>query len=823
MRNPFVSTSFYRKPFTGFRHTALIVALVMQVSVSLMAQPTITSFTPASGPVGSLVTITGTNLGSPTAFTIGGVASIAVSNSGTTLVGMVMPGAATGSVSVTTGGGTEVAGASFTVTPTPCPSAQQAKLTGNDVTDWGSAGQSIALSADGNTAVLGGNNDDSAAGAAWIFTRSGSIWTQQGAKLVGTGGDINSNQGFSVAISADGNTVIVGGNNDNSGAGAAWIFTRIGSTWTQQGDKLVANDATSSSDNNIGFGWSVSLSADGNTAILGGNGDNSGTGAAWIFNRSGSTWTQTGNKLVGSDATANAGTGGAVAISADGNTAVVGGNGDNTSKGAVWVFKRSGNTWTQQGSKLVGTGSTLEYSNQGQAVALSADGNILIEADFYGQEFWVFTRSGNTWTQQGSPQVNSGAMTIQYLSVTADASTLIMGANDLSSSAPAAWFYRFSDGIWTQYGSEILDPAGFGYFNPLSAALSADGSTALVGDPNDGSMATGAAWVYGPAVPPTITYFTPATGPVGTLVTIGGTNLGNPTTFTIGGVTAIPVSNDGTTLVGMVMPGAATGSVSVTTAGGTTTAAGSFTVTDTPYPSAQQGDKLVGTGAVGAAGQGYSVILSADGNTAIVGGYADNAGQGAAWVYTRSGNTWSQQGSKLVGTGYAGASYQGASVALSADGNTAMVGGPDDNSGQGAVWVFTRSDATWSQQGSKLVGTGAVGVNTQQGSSVSLSADGNTAIIGGRNDNSFKGAVWVFTRSGNVWSQQGSKLVGTGTVGNVNMGYSVSLSADGNTAIAGGYQDNSGTGACWVFTRTAGTWSQQGDKLVGNDGGGGEY
>ena len=321
---------------------------------------------------------------------------------------------------------------------------------------------------------------------------------------------------------------------------------------------------------------------------------------------------------------------------------------------------------------------------------------------------------------------------------------------------------------------------------------------------------------------PTITTFTPATGPVGTLVTIAGANLGTPTAFTIGSVTAIVVSNDGTTLVGMVMPGAATGSVSVTTAGGTATAAGSFTVTATPYPSAQQGDKLIGTGAVGAAGQGYSVALSADGNTAIVGGYKDNAGQGAAWIYTRSGNTWSQQGSKLVGTGYAGASYQGASVALSADGNTAMVGGTGDNSGQGAVWVFTRSGNTWSQQDSKLVGTGAVGVNTQQGYSVSLSADGNTAIIGGPNDNSFKGAVWVFTRSGNAWSQQGSKLVGTGATGSANQGFSVSLSADGNTAIAGGYQDNIGTGACWVFTRTAGAWSQQGNKLVGNDGGGGE-
>ena len=94
----------------------------------------------------------------------------------------------------------------------------------------------------------------------------------------------------------------------------------------------------------------------------------------------------------------------------------------------------------------------------------------------------------------------------------------------------------------------------------------------------------------------------------------------------------------------------------------------------------QQGGKLIGTGAVGSAFQGTGVALSADGNTAIVGGLLDNKGVGAAWVYTRSGGTWSQQGSKLLGTGGTGTVFlQGISVALSADGNTAAVGGTGDN------------------------------------------------------------------------------------------------------------------------------------------------
>jgi hypothetical protein len=97
---------------------------------------------------------------------------------------------------------------------------------------------------------------------------------------------------------------------------------------------------------------------------------------------------------------------------------------------------------------------------------------------------------------------------------------------------------------------------------------------------------------------------------------------------------------------------------------------------------------LVGTGAVGSGRQGASIALSADGNTAIVGGWSDNSFSGAAWVFTNSAGAWTQQGGKLVGTGAVGTAEQGASIALSADGNTAIVGGPVNNMSIGAAWVF---------------------------------------------------------------------------------------------------------------------------------------
>jgi hypothetical protein len=245
----------------------------------------------------------------------------------------------------------------------------------------------------------------------------------------------------------------------------------------------------------------------------------------------------------------------------------------------------------------------------------------------------------------------------------------------------------------------------------------------------------------------------------------------------------------------------------------------------------QQGNKLVGTDAVGPyVYQGNSVALSADGNTAIVGGPIDNSNMGAVWVFTRRGGVWTQQGSKLIGTGAVGQAEQGWAVAMSGDGNSAIVGGPVDNyqayscggllpCGIGAAWVYTRSGGVWTQQGSKLVGTGAVGTyGANQGVSIALSTDGKTAIVGGYYDDSGAGAAWVYTRSGGVWTQQGSKLVGTGAVGTygANQGYAVSLSGDGNTAIVGGRNDRqNGTGAAWVYTRSGGVWTQQGPKLVG--------
>ncbi len=244
-------------------------------------------------------------------------------------------------------------------------------------------------------------------------------------------------------------------------------------------------------------------------------------------------------------------------------------------------------------------------------------------------------------------------------------------------------------------------------------------------------------------------------------------------------------------------------------------------------PQGLQLGKLVASGATGSASQGMSIALSADGSTAIVGGPGPNNADsdrspslgpvGAAWVFVRDRGGWTQEGSKLVGatSDHGGGLWsQGASVALSADGSTAIVGGPSDNSTTGAAWVFTRSGGVWTQQGDKLVGTrsqstGKPALPLGQGMSVALSADGNTAIVGGWRTE----AAWVFTRVDGVWSKEGQKLVGSGAVGSARQGASVALSADGSTAIVGGWSDNGRIGAAWVFTRSGrGAWSSAGKE-----------
>jgi pimeloyl-ACP methyl ester carboxylesterase len=434
-------------------------------------------------------------------------------------------------------------------------SQQGPKLVGTGAVGNAYQGISVSLSGDGNTAIVGGSSDNSLKGAAWVWTRSGGIWTQQGTKLVGSGSVGNAQQGRSVSISADGNTAIVGGGNDNSNIGAAWVWTRSGGVWTQQGSKLVGSGA-------VGFalqGISVSLSADGSTAIVG------AIDGAWVWTRSAGIWTQQGPKLVGSGSVGQLGSSQrtSVSLSADGNTAIVGWDGDNNSVGAAWVWTRSGSVWTQQGLKLVGSGA-VGSARQGHSVSLSADGNTAIvggptDNNFTTGAAWVWTRNGGIWTQQGVKLVGTGAGVAAPLqgasvSLSADGNTAIVGRRTSIDQDTygwgAAWVWTRSGGVWTQLGTKLVGSdigGGYDAFG-ISVSLAGDGNTAIIGG-RDNTVGTGAAWVFiNPNPAPTSVVFSitpsvPVSGPSDQDIFVSGTNFQQGLTVDIsapgGGVTTL--------------------------------------------------------------------------------------------------------------------------------------------------------------------------------------------------------------------------------------------------------------------------------------------
>jgi len=352
----------------------------------------------------------------------------------------------------------------------------------------GVGGGGEALSGDGGTAVVGVAGDDFNHGAAWVFTRSGSGWVQ-GAELTPTGASSygGSQFGSSVAISADGNTILVGGPDDSGGtyrpeqapAGAAWVFVRSGSGWVQQGLALTAPHDSSGPG---AFGTSAALSADGDVALVGGG------GGAWIFSRSGSRWSAS-STLAASDVSGNGNAffGASVALSADGSTALVGGPTDGVVErvgggppltqptGAVWTFTRSGAGWLQSGSKLTPPG--LPHGEFGWGVALSGDGGTALVSGDGGA--WAFGRGGSVWAQQGPQLVpadqGSGGQVGLAVALSSDGSTALLTGSDTSGSD--AWLFAKSGAAWAEQGSRIAAATS----GTPAAQLSSNGGTLLMG------------------------------------------------------------------------------------------------------------------------------------------------------------------------------------------------------------------------------------------------------------------------------------------------------------------------------------------------------
>ena len=373
-------------------------------------------------------------------------------------------------------------------------------------------GRSVALSADGDTAVVGAPREDGNTGAVWTFTRTGSEWskgTEQHSPELQT----PQRFGTSLAISADGSTLVVGA--PRLGGGHVWSFTRSGSSWSALGGAI-----TGAGDDGVGlFGQSVALSDDGQTMLVGAPNDNNGQGSAWGFSRSGSSWEEHGPKLAGTGSGPEEHFGSSVALSGDGSTAVVGARSADSGDGAASVFDNRPAGWVEQSPQLEGGDEAGE--GFGDSVALSFDGSVAVvgagQADGHRGNTWLFERSVETETW-GPAQEKLGA------------------------GLPGRGALQFGSGV----------------------ALSADAETVLVGAHS--AERAGSAWVFGPS--PSVAAVTPNSGSTagGTTVTITGEHLSGATTVRFGSAYARSFEvHSAKSITAVSPPGAGTVNVTVET------------------------------------------------------------------------------------------------------------------------------------------------------------------------------------------------------------------------------------------------------------------
>ncbi len=579
-------------------------------------------------------------------------------------------------------------------------------------------------------------------------------------KLLGKEPHTASKVNFGHAVSISGDYALVGAPLDDSGKGKTYLYSRSGTTWNLQATPQPSNLAAGDK-----FGYSVSIS--GNTALVGAPLADNGKGRVYVFQRSGTVWSLQATLSV-SNLAAGDNFGHAVSIS--GHTALVGAPYAKSSKvasGVAYVFTRSGTSWSML-KKL-----TVLYPASGDrfgwSVSLTSDTALVGVPydDDKGKDsgsVYVFNQSGATWNEQAKLTAGAAGDNFGH-AVSLSGTIALVGAPHAKgkvTNSGAVYAYKRSGSSWSKQKLEALDGAAGDKFGQ---AVSISGAIALVGAPEDNGQ--GSTYVY---------------------LQSGGW-IQQQKMMDTGGSSGDQYGWSVSISSGAALVGAPYDDTPATDSG-------SALFYQYALCENQQQGKLTASDKAGGDQFGWAVSVS--GNTALVGAVYDNSKAGSAYVYTRSGHTWTKQG-KFTGSDTKKEHWFGYSVSIS--GNTALAGAPRyGSSAEGAAYVFTRAGTAWSQQ-AKLDTTGQLGAWDKFGWSVSLSGD--TALVGSpiyAGNNS--GAAYMYTRTGTTWSSP-TRLKASNPMQNGNFGWSVSVS--GNTALVGAPPVNQ----AYVFTGSGTTWNQQ--------------
>ena len=392
-------------------------------------------------------------------------------------------------------------------------------------------GGGIAVSADGSTAVVGSTFSLSLGpDTAYVFhvANEGSWSNLSPVAVLSNGSSLEQGFGGSVAISADGSTVLIGG---ASGENAAYIYhAPSAASWSDMAAPTAAlSDAATSGPSSF-FGGEVALSGDGTTAFVEDNialSSNNASGSVDVFHQpSESAWATTSAPTQTIDDPGAAGYayfGHDISPSSDGTTVLVGAFGQNS----AYVFRASSEAWSAPTLAATLSAPATPYSF-GDSVALSGDGRTALvgnDGQVATSAVYVFTASSESaWASSSSPAATltdaaSNGYVGMSLSLSSDGTTALVGepGGSPSTTGSAAIYQVANSGSWGSTssptarltdGSAIADSAE-GRF----VALSADGGAAFVGDATASSRA-GAAFVYGASPsspPPTTTTTTPPT------------------------------------------------------------------------------------------------------------------------------------------------------------------------------------------------------------------------------------------------------------------------------------------------------------------------
>ena len=592
------------------------------------------------------------------------------------------------------------------------PFVQQAKLTDLDgVVTRLSDTLGYSVSVDGNIAVVGADGDENNRGSVYVFTYDGDVWTET-AKLVPTDGKANNFFGHTVDV--DGNTIVVGS------IYQAYVFTHDGGTWTE----TARLSLDIKPDTNIWTGL-ASVSVSDSTIVVSTFGEDDDRGSVYVFTYNGEKWAET-VELVAFDGEAHDLFG--YSVSVDGRTIVVGAQGDDRRRGSVYVFTYDGERWAETVKLVASDGEA--YDLFGQSVSIS-DGTVVVGAPRDGDKgrasgsVYVFTYDGGMWTETAKLTPNDGEA-YDYFghSISVDDRTIAVGTDrdgDSGRLSGSAYVFTYDGGMWTE--TIKLTASDGEAYDYLGHSISVSEGTIIVGAFGDENY-RGSAYVF--------------------------THDGQ-----MWGETA----------------------------------------------------KLIAADSNGYFSNDFGHSLFVDGRTIVVGADRDNEGRGSAYVFTYDGETWVETATLTASDGKARDNF---GHSISVDDRTMVVSAPRDDDDRGSAYVFTYDGEMWTE----MVKLTASDGEARDSFGRSLSISGNTIVVGAQGDDRRRGAVYVFTYDGEMWTET-AKL--TASDGEARDSFGRSLSISGNTIVAGAQGDDRRRGAVYVFTYDGGMWTETA-KLTAADG-----